>query len=336
VCAYPGSDDLPGLSAGGVRAVERTLQLNPVWHAGGPEVPGQIGAVMAGMLAVASGLCRHVLCFTSYASDRRPVPAMSADGRVEGEPAWSLPFGCVSPANWLALYTSQYCARYGVDPMFLGHVAIASRAHAARNPLALHRDPLDMESYRASRIISSPLRLADCDMPCDGAKAVIVSAKETARDLRQRPVRVAAMGTRMAEPQSWDQGTLTHQPQVFGAAAHLWSRTDLQPGDVDVAMLYDGFTFNLVSWLEALGFCGPGEAAAFIGNGDRIGPDGALPINTDGGHLSAGRSNGYGHLLEAVLQLRGDAGARQVPQAQTAVVTAGGAIPAGCLLLQRG
>ncbi|MFD2580131.1 thiolase family protein [Novosphingobium colocasiae] len=252
-----------------------------------------------------------------------------------GEPAFAAPFGCFSPANWLALYAGAYCHRYQVDPEFLGTIVSASRAQAARNPLALQREPLTLDGYRASRIISTPLRLADCDMPCDGAKAVVVSARQTAPDLRGPAVRVLALGSRMAEPQSWDQGTLTHQPQVFGAAAHMWSRTDLTPDDIDVAMLYDGFSFNLVSWLEALGFCAPGEAAAFIGDGSRIGPGGTLPVNTDGGHLSAGRSNGWGHLIEAVQQLRGDAGARQVRGARTAVVTTGGAIPAGCCLLQR-
>ncbi len=336
LCGYPGSDGLPGTSKGGVRAVEQVLRINPAWHCGAHEVPGQIGTVIDAMMAVASGLCRHVLCFTSFSEKKRPSHRHGASGlKVQGEPAWALPFGCASPANWLALYASQYCAKYAVDADFLGAIAISARTYAARNPAALYRHPIDMETYRAARMISSPFRLLDCDVPCDGAMAVIVSARETAQDCPHRPVLVEAVGTRIGERQSWDQGTLTHQPQVFSTAAHLWSRTDLGPRDVDVALLYDGFTFNAVSWIEALGFCGLGEAAGFIDGGRRIALDGALPLNPHGGHLSAGRTNGYGHLLEAVAQMRGQAGERQVVGARVAVVTTGGAIPAGCLLLRR-
>jgi acetyl-CoA acetyltransferase/uncharacterized OB-fold protein len=336
ICAYPGSPGLPGMSHGGVRAVEQVLQLHPTWHCGAHEVPGQIGTVIDAMMAVASGLCRHVLCFTSFSQSNRPSLRGQASGEpVRGEPAWSLPYGCASPANWLALYASQYCARYGVDPDFLGAIAVSTRAHAARNPAALYQEPLTLDAYRAARLVSSPFRLFDCDVPCDGAMAVIVSARDVAADLRHPAIRVEAVGTQIGEPQSWDQGTLTHQPHVFSAAAHLWSRTDLRPDDIDVALLYDGFTFNAVSWIEALGFCAPGEARDWLGDGQVIAPGGALPLNPHGGHLSAGRTNGYGHLLEAVMQLRGQAASRQIDDAKLAVVTTGGAIPAGCLLLRR-
>jgi acetyl-CoA acetyltransferase len=166
--------------------------------------------------------------------------------------------------------------------------------------------------------------------------AFVISAVETAGDLRQRPVLVEAVGTKIDERQSWDQGTITHLPGVFGPAAHLWSRTDLTQADVDVAELYDGFSFNCISWLEALGFCGVGEAADFVAGGSRIALDGELPLNTHGGQLSGGRTHGYGFLHEAVLQLRGDAGDRQVAGAQVAAVSAGGGVPAGAFLLRRG
>jgi acetyl-CoA acetyltransferase len=173
-------------------------------------------------------------------------------------------------------------------------------------------------------------------VPCDGAVAIVVSSVETARDLRQRPILVEAVGTKVDERQSWDQGTITHLPNVFGPAAHLWSRTTLTPDDVDVAELYDGFSFNCLSWLEALGFCGVGEAADFLDGGRRIALDGELPLNTHGGQLSGGRTHGYGFLHEAVVQLRGDGGDRQVPGARVAAVSAGGGVPAGAFLLRRG
>jgi acetyl-CoA acetyltransferase len=164
---------------------------------------------------------------------------------------------------------------------------------------------------------------------------VIVSAAETAGDLAVTPVRVEAVGTRITERLSWDQGTLTHLPQIFGPAAHVWTRTDLRPSDIDVAELYDGFTFNCLSWLEALGFCGLGEGADFLDGGKRIALDGDLPLNTHGGQLSAGRTHGYGFVHEAVTQLRGAGGQRQVTgDPKVAMVAAGGGVPTGCFILR--
>ncbi len=165
---------------------------------------------------------------------------------------------------------------------------------------------------------------------------MIVSARETARDLARPPVLVEAVGTQLVERLEWDQSTPTHEPQVLGQAAHLWSRTDLRSGDVDVAELYDGFTFNCLSWIEALGFCGIGEAKDFLRGGQNIARDGVLPLNTHGGQLSHGRTHGMGLIHEAIVQLRGDAGPRQVADARVAVASSGGLTPSGVLLLRAG
>lgn len=239
----------------------------------------------------------------------------------------------VSPAHWIALAACQYLHRYGASRDALGWVAVSSARHAAGNPAALRSDCTDLDAYYHGRTITRPFGIYDCDVTCDGAYAVVVSAVDAARDLAQPVVRVAAVGTGLGEGQSWDQDTLTHQPNLFGQAAHLWSRTDLRPDDVDLACLYDGFSFNTISWLEALGFCDLGEAPDFVKDAERIGPGGSLPVNPHGGQLSAGRSNGFGFLLEAVHQLRGRAEHRQVQGAETAVVSAGGGIASGCLLL---
>jgi acetyl-CoA acetyltransferase len=122
---------------------------------------------------------------------------------------------------------------------------------------------------------------------------------------------------------------------VLGQSAHLWTRTGLRPADVDLALVYDGFTFNAISWLEGLGFCEIGGATDWIGDGSRIALDGELPVNPHGGQLSEGRTHGYGFLYEAVVQLRHEANERQVRDARTAVVTSGGGTPSGVLLLQR-
>jgi acetyl-CoA acetyltransferase/uncharacterized OB-fold protein len=338
---YPGPVGM-GMSEGGVTAVEEALQLHPTWINGGGELPGPGGSVIAAMLAVAGGLCRHVLCFrtvweATYAALRAQGGAGGggAGGRAQGQSAWRAPFGAMSAANWIGMNANQYLFRYGATRELLGYVALNGRANAALNPAAIYRDPMTMEDYLAARPITSPFGLYDCDVPCDGSIAVVVSEASAAADLPSKPVRVEAVGTQILERISWDEGTLTHEPQVLGQSAHLWTRTDLGPDDVDVALLYDGFTFNAISWLEALGFCAFGEAKDWIDGGRRIALDGDLPVNPHGGQLSEGRTHGFGFLYEAMKQLRGEAGDRQVPGATTAVVTSGGGTPSGVLLLRR-
>jgi acetyl-CoA acetyltransferase len=326
-----------GLSEGGATAVEEALRLNPTWINGGMELPGPGGAVVAAMMAVASGLCRHVLCFRTVWESTYSTwgLAQRGSGRVTGPSEWRQPFGAMSAGNWIGMVANQYLHRYGADRSLLGRIALNGRAHAALNPAAIYRDPMTMDDYMSARPITTPFGLYDCDVPCDGSIAVIVSAADVAGDLPHPAVRVAAVGTQILERVSWDQGNMTHEPQVLGQAAHVWTRTSLTPADVDVALLYDGFTFNAVSWLEGLGFCGLGEAQDWIGDGSRIALGGELPVNPHGGQLSEGRTHGFGFLHEAVVQLRHQAGERQVADAQTAVVATGGGTPSGVLLLQR-
>jgi acetyl-CoA acetyltransferase len=241
----------------------------------------------------------------------------------------------MSAANWIAMNATQYLHRYRAPREMLGWIALNGRANAARNPVAIYRDPMTMDDYLSARPITTPFGLYDCDVPCDASIAVVVSDASVARDLPKPAIRVEAVGTQVTERISWDQDTITHEPQVIGQSAHLWSRTGLRPGDVDVALVYDGFTFNAISWLEGLGFCGFGEAKDWLDGGKRIAPDGELPVNPHGGQLSEGRTHGFGFIHEAVAQLRHEAGDRQVPGARTAVVTTGGGTPSGVMLLRR-
>jgi acetyl-CoA acetyltransferase/uncharacterized OB-fold protein len=331
---YPGAAGM-GMSEGGVTAVEEALRIHPTWINGGGDIPGPGGAVITAMMAVASGVCRHVLCFrTVWESTFSTLGLAPPGGGLSGWMQWRAPYGAMSAANWIGMNANQYLHRYGATRELFGHVAVNARANAARNPYAIYREPMTMDDYLSARPITSPFGLYDCDVPCDGAIAVIVSDVSTAGDLSCPAIRVEAVGTQILERVSWDQDTLTHEPQVLGQARHLWSRTDLGPDDVDVALVYDGFTFNAVSWLEALGFCGLGEAKDWIDGGRTIAPGGDLPVNPHGGQLSEGRTHGFGFLHEAVLQLRHAAGERQVPEARTAVVTTGGGTPSGVLLLR--
>ncbi len=335
---YPGPGAGP-MSEGGVAAVEEALRVQPTWFNGGGDLPGPGGALIAAMLAVASGLCRHVLCFrtvweSTYAALRRgDQSGRRASGSLW---EWRAPFGAMSPANWIAMNANQYLHRYGASREMLGLIALNGRANAARNPAAIYRQPMTMDDYLSARIITTPFGLYDCDVPCDGAIAVVVSDAAVAADLPVPPVRIEAVGTQILERVSWEQDTVTHEPQVLGQAAHLWTRTDLRPRDVDLALVYDGFTFNAISWLEALGFCGLGEASDWLDDGKRIALDGELPVNPHGGQLSEGRTHGFGLIYEAVAQLRHQAADRQVAGAGTAVVTSGGGTPSGVLLLRRG
>jgi acetyl-CoA acetyltransferase len=334
-----------GFGEGGVSALEDALGLRPAWYNGGPETFGPGGSVVAAVLAVASGLARHVVCFrtvwqATFAAQMRAAatstgvnPYGMARGakRVAG---YGGPYGVGSAANHLAMCASHHFERYGTTRETLGWIALNQRANAALNPDAIYREPLTMDDYLSARLISTPFGLYDCDVPADASIAIVVSHRDAAKDLRHPPVLIEAMGTQITERIVWEQSTLTHEPQVLGPSAHLWSRTTLRPEDVDVALLYDGFTFNCLSWLEALGFCGIGEAKDFLDGGRNIARDGMVPVNPHGGQLSAGRTHGMGLFHEAVVQLRGDAGERQVREAKVAVVSSGGLTPAGAMLLR--
>jgi acetyl-CoA acetyltransferase/uncharacterized OB-fold protein len=335
---YPGLD-IAGMGEGGVTALEGALGLRPTWINGGMDTFGPGGSLIAAMMAIATGMARHVLCFrtlweATFQQLMREGKTSPPGGRRTS--SWQMPFGATSAAHTLALNAQRHFDRYGTTRETLGWIALNQRANAALNPTAIYRDPMTMDDYLNARMITTPFGLYDCDVPCDGAIAVIVSAVDVANDMPKPPVLFEAVGTQIIERTDWDQTTMTHEPQVLGQSAHLWTRTSLRPKDVDVAQLYDGFSFNCLSWLEALGFCGIGEAKDFLDGGKAIARDGVIPLNTHGGQLSHGRTHGMGLIHEAVVQLRGEAGERQVKDAHVAVVSSGGLTPSGALLLRTG
>jgi acetyl-CoA acetyltransferase len=348
LATYPGAGSGAGVgfSGPGSPEVQDALRLRLNWHAGGLEGPAQLQAVVNAVLAVGAGLARHVLVYrtvteaSEQGSGGRQGIGLGGGGggvpRMGGSMQWSIPFRAYSAANWLALNAQRHFHTYGTTPEQLAMVAINARRNAALNPQAIYRDPMTLEDYFASRIVTTPFRLYDCDAPVDGSTAVIVSAVEHASAVDHPVARVEAVGTALRGRPSWDQFDDMTTMAARDAGAHLWSRTDLKPADVDVAELYDGFSFLSMCWLEALGFCGVGESGPFIEGGHRIALDGELPLNTHGGQLSAGRLHGFGFIHEAVLQLRGEAGDHQVRSGpEVAAVANGGGPLAGALLLTR-
>lgn len=344
---YPGvAPTPPGFSGAHATQVHDALRLELGWFGSGIETSGQLGSVINACLAVGAGLANHVLCFRSVwegsaqgnKGRKAAMPGAGRGGefRASGIMEWTLPFYAPSAAVWIAMFAQRHFHEFGTTREQLAQIALNGRRNAALNPAAIYRQPMTMDDYFNARIISTPFCLFDCDVPADGATAVIVSRRERASDLRRPSIRVEAVGTALRGRPSWDQFDDLTTMANRDAAAHLWTRTDLRPSDVDVAQLYDGFSFLTLSWIEALAFCPVGEGGRFIEGGSRIARDGELPINTHGGQLSAGRLHGYGFLHEACVQLWGDGGERQVAgEPQVAVAAAGGGNTCGCMLLVR-
>jgi acetyl-CoA acetyltransferase len=352
IATYPGAGGGAGagFSGPGSPEVQDALRLEVNWHSGGIEGAAQLAAVVNAVLAVGAGLARHVLVYrtvtesTEQGSGGRQGIGLGGGGggggvpRMGGTMQWSIPFRAYSAANWLAINAQRHFHEYGTTPEQLAMIAVNARRNAGLNPKAIYRDPMTLDDYFASRMVTSPFRLYDCDAPVDGSTAVIVSAAEHAAGVGHPVARVEAVGTALRGRPSWDQFDDMTTMAARDAGAMLWSRTDLKPADVDVAELYDGFSFLSMCWLEALGFCGVGESGPFVEGGNRIALDGDLPLNTHGGQLSAGRLHGFGFIHEACLQLRGEAGDHQVGGrggVEVAAVANGGGPIAGALLLTR-
>ena len=346
-------DDVDGLASfipdqGSVGAVQLqdALGLKLNWFVQCDIGPSQLSAFFEACSAVETGRATHAVAFhASIEGSTRvrlgrggtlPGSARAMPERADGMQEWTLPFGAVSAAHSIAMYASRHMHLYGTTREQLAQIPLVQRANAGLNPQAIYRDPLTMDDYFAARMITEPFCLFDCDIPVDFGTAVVVSRPDAARSTRKSPLRVAATSTTSHSRPSWDQFDDLSTMMCRDAGAALWEGTDYRPEDVDVAQLYDGFSFITLAWLEALQLCGRGESGAFVEGGSRIARDGDLPINTNGGQLSAGRMHGWGYVGEACTQLWGAAGDRQVsPQPQLAVVGSGGGVFAGAVLLAR-
>jgi acetyl-CoA acetyltransferase len=342
LCAWPGmpAGTVAGHGAAAISDLAASLGLKLNWWSSA-DMAAQLSPIMEAVAAIAAGYATHVLCVRALGERWVPsygsAAARAGGGRMtaSGFMEYILPYQAPSAAIWCAIHASTHMTRYGITREQMSAIPITQRRNAALNPKAIYREPITFDDYMAARMITTPFSLLDCDVPCDAATAVIVSRLDAARDLKQKPVVLEAIGAGAYDRMdTWISRTDYPHMAMHDAARMMWSRTDLKPADVDTAHLYDGFTWLTMSWLEALGLCGEGESGDFIQDG-RIALDGELPLNTNGGQLSEGRMHGFGHLHEAALQLRGAAGERQVSDVQLSVVGNGGGSLGGAVLLRR-
>jgi len=295
-----------------------------VWGGGGS------GAIEHAAAAVESGQARYVAVFRSLCQG--PGHRYGQAGGFNEMPRMNFmaPFGMFAPPIMIAPLVQRYIHEFNAKPEYFGEVSLVCRDNAQRNPRAvMHGRPLTMEDYLNSRIIASPLRLFDCCQENDGACALIVTTAERARDLPKKSVRILA-AMQGGNP-GWNDGALgSHNMPVeeYGAgngkalAACLFERARVTPADIDTAQIYDHFTGLVLMTLENFGFCGRGEAGPFVAEGNIRWPDGRLPINTSGGHLSEAYIHGLNLAVEGVRQLRGES-TTPVKDAELCLVTAG-------------
>ena len=344
VATYPGTNPFPGFSGASTHELRDALGLRTNWFMGSAETAGQLGPVMDACAAVAIGRATHVVCFRSVWEGTAASAGRASLYRHEGGPApriddfrqWTLPYGAPSAAVWIAMYAQRYMHEHGLTRAQLAQVALTCRRNAGLNPDAVYREPLTLDDYLSARMIADPFCLYDCDAPCDGAVAVIVSHREAVAGLANPPVVVEAIGSALYERHTWDQRSDLTTMGAHDSAHQMWQQTRLKPTDVDIAELYDGFSYLTLQWIEALGLCEHGKVGEFVDGGHRIALEGELPINTQGGQLSGGRLHGVGFLHEACLQLWGRAGDRQVQgDPEVIAVGAGGGPVAGCMLVSR-
>jgi acetyl-CoA acetyltransferase len=247
------------------------------------------------------------------------------------------PIGYSAYMMYVAMWASRFLYETGQGEEDLAAVAIAQREYAVRNPRAFRRQPLDLDAYLAAPLVVDPFRAADCTVEVDGACAVVVTSVDRARDLRH-PAAVVASGTYRAGPGcgldigdhlEWRDYTRNYTSWL---ASDLFGRAGVKPTDVQVAEIYDCFTSTVLMGMEGLGLCERGDSGRFVREGHTR-PDGGLPTNTHGGLLAEGYLHGMNTVAEAVLQVQGRAGGRQVPRHEICVVTSGALMDGSALIL---
>jgi acetyl-CoA acetyltransferase len=316
--------------APGPQQLAAALGIPAVTHFSSP-APVVMFSIIDAMNAIFAGSCDTVLICSAML--RLPWASRSAANdpfrRSMGSAAMAAGMPeSIRMAPAYAAWASRYIHEYGATREPFGRIAINSRSGAMRNELAAMRAPLTMQDYLDARMVREPLCMLDMDVPVDGADAFVLTGAARAKALPQPRVLIHAATVGLVDTNDEDQASLSRHGQHVVARA-LRERSELWLDDVDVYFPYDGFTIITLGWLENIGWCRPGGASKFIAEhwderGNRLLIRGRIPVNPHGGSLSEGATRGTGHLREAVVQLRGQAGERQVSGAKTALITSGG------------
>lgn len=327
--------DIDGLATANLNAamwplnVVEYLKLRPKFVEG-TNLGGSafVAHMLPAMLALSAGVCDAVLvCYgsTQRTSGRRE----KVQARTLLDPfPFEAPYEPFNPPSSYALIAARHMHQYGTTRRQLAEVAVAARGWARLNPEAFARDPLTIDDVLAARMVSDPLTVRDCCLVTDGAAAFVMTRSERAKHLAKKPVYLLGTATAAWHRQISGMDDLTVTP-ALESGARAFSMAGLAPPDIDVVQLYDAFTINTIVFLEDLGFCAKGEGGRFVENG-AIAPGGRLPVNTNGGGLSCVHPNMYGAfaVVEAVRQLRGECGERQVRGVVTALVHGNGGVAA--------
>ena len=288
-------------------------------HVDGTNVGGSsfLNHAISAASALRNGLCDVALI--CYGSNQRT----GAGGFVSRSdpPVWEAPYKPRLPVTSYALAAARHMHQYGTTREHLAEVAVAARKWAQKNPVAFMRDPLTIEDVLKSRMVVDPLSVRDCCLATDGAGAVVMVRGERAKDFPKKPAYfLGGAAATWYRAISWTSGMDITVTCASESGPRAFAMAGLKSKDVDLLELYDAFTINTILFLEDLGFCKKGEGGPFV-SGGRIAPGGALPVNTNGGGLSCVHPGMYGifTLVEAVEQLRGEAGERQVKKHDVAL-----------------
>jgi acetyl-CoA acetyltransferase len=298
------------------------------------------GTVGHAAMAVASGVADYVVAYRAL----KPASGTVRYGRPVNIPkeyrfSYVIPFGFASPTSWVAMLTRRWMHETGATREQLGQVAIVCRENAVRNPRAMfYGRPLTMEQYLRSPMMCDPFMLNDTCLENDCAVALIITTPERAKDLKQTPAYISGVGWGTSE----DAHNMTAfyrekigLPETIEAGKSAFKMAGLTPKDIDVAQIYDAFTSLVCMQLETYGFVEYGEGGAFCEGGDRIRPDGELPINTSGGQLSEAYAHGMNLIAEGARQIRGTS-TTQIKDAETCLCTGGLGVPTTALILTKG
>lgn len=334
IVSFNFNDSVPAISVATALGIPGAMYA--VDYASGGNAANLI--VLAAVAALEAGLATHVVCYRAMNGRSGFRLGGGREMKAAGITQHTAPYGWITYPQAMAMWCRRHMIRYGTTSEQLAAVAISTRANAVANERAMQRQPITMDDYLASRRIVDPFRMLDICLESDGACAIVVTHRDRARDLRQKPVHIMGgaygggpnQGDDLFDALRWPEHARNYSHYI---AADLWASAGIGPKDVDVAEIYDCFTYSVLMQLEGFGFCAEGEGGPFVQAG-HIAKGGTLPVNTHGGLLSEAYIHGFNHVLEAVRQLRGAAGANQVADAQIAMTTAG-AMTCGSALILR-